>query len=467
MASVEQILEAVTSAAAIKDGLRRTRELYRYLSPASLSSTPMHHPQECCNTETPHGGFDQTPSLIPFVQLAALRCNTSKAFLNVIDSDTMYFLAQVSKRPHDCLSDTPMFESSEDASLVGCSTFSLNGRICDLKIRLQADEECRYPCLTIPDLSKDVRFSNLDIVAGGPKFRFYAGTPITTKDGINIGTIAVMDTQPRERLSPDEEQCLCETAAHGMDYLDLNRETIEGRQSRRMGSALNSFVAGESSLEEEVEIKGPMKQPSMRSLYAIEESVSVSHTPNQSKAPRRRATRKKRSSDDKEKCIAEKRQYTEERRSSASDKSDGAVSSPTNSIEEASETSQKQQEDAIQETEELNSRTHSKTFARAANLLREALELGSHGGVLFVGVTADTGIPTFLSDVKMSSIDESSSTGNDFCPEKVALAKLAEVIKSPTIMRHSNSVPASTLASSTMKMPLHEGHTPLRTVVSS
>jgi hypothetical protein len=49
----------------------------------------------------------------------------------------------------------------------------------------------------------------------------------------------------------------------------------------------------------------------------------------------------------------------------------------------------------------------------------------------------------------------------------VALAKLAEVIKSPTIMRHSNSVPASTLASSTMKMPLHEGHTPLRTVVSS
>ena len=382
MALVEDISDAVSSPSWTKEGMRRTRELYRYLTPATLSSTPRPHPRVLKENDTVYDAPNITPSLLPFVQLVALRCDTAKAMLNVIDKDTMYFLAQASKRSQDGPKDMPMFESSEDSVLMGCSSVPLSGRVCELTIRMHPNEKCRYPFFTIPDMSKDPRFASLDVVANEPNFKFYCGTPITTRDGINIGSLAVMDTQPREKLSDDEEQCLGETAAHIMKYLELNREAIEGRQARRMGYALSSFVAGKSTLAD-VKSEGSMKRPLAQSLYGIDEAVSKSRSHTLPQPPRRRNKRKRLSA--------------QERRRSIVDNSDSAFSSTT-SDHEGSELSTKDQEESADEMEELESRSHSKTFARAANLVREALEIGNDGGVLFVGVTADSTIPTFISD---------------------------------------------------------------------
>lgn len=56
--------------------------------------------------------------------------------------------------------------------------------------------------LVVEDAKDDVRFVENPLVTGIFGLRFYAGAPVTTPDGYQIGTIAVMDTEPQ---SPDTE----------------------------------------------------------------------------------------------------------------------------------------------------------------------------------------------------------------------------------------------------------------------
>src|SRR5689334_19870629 len=59
------------------------------------------------------------------------------------------------------------------------------------------DTFCRFALegsapLVIPDATKDHRVSNNPYVAGDPNIRFYAGVPLRTKDGHNIGTVCAI-----------------------------------------------------------------------------------------------------------------------------------------------------------------------------------------------------------------------------------------------------------------------------------
>lgn len=51
--------------------------------------------------------------------------------------------------------------------------------------------------LVIEDLTNDPRFQNNPLVTQAPNLRFYAGAPLIDRDGFALGTIAVVDTQPR------------------------------------------------------------------------------------------------------------------------------------------------------------------------------------------------------------------------------------------------------------------------------
>ncbi len=90
--------------------------------------------------------------------------------------------------------------------------------------------------LVICDASADPRFAQNPYVVDEPHVRFYAGAPLRTPEGHAIGTLCVMDREPR---SFDEEQVaiLGDLAQIVMEGLELrllaNTDALTGALSRR------------------------------------------------------------------------------------------------------------------------------------------------------------------------------------------------------------------------------------------
>ncbi len=57
--------------------------------------------------------------------------------------------------------------------------------------------------LIVNDASKDPRFSDNPLVTGAPHIRFYAGIPIHAPNGLPVGTLCAIDSEPRE-LTPQQ-----------------------------------------------------------------------------------------------------------------------------------------------------------------------------------------------------------------------------------------------------------------------
>lgn len=67
--------------------------------------------------------------------------------------------------------------------------------------------------LVVPDAQGDPRFNDNPLVLGPPFIRFYAGAPIRLADGHAIGTVCVVDHQPRPDFSQRDAERLASIAA--------------------------------------------------------------------------------------------------------------------------------------------------------------------------------------------------------------------------------------------------------------
>lgn len=76
--------------------------------------------------------------------------------------------------------------------------------------------------MEVADTLRDARFAQHPLVLEGPKIRFYAGMPLVLADGLVIGTLCVMDCDPKQ-LSPEQRQSLEELAATVVALLEAKR----------------------------------------------------------------------------------------------------------------------------------------------------------------------------------------------------------------------------------------------------
>lgn len=84
----------------------------------------------------------------------------------------------------------------------------------------------------VTDGLTDARTVANPLVRGELGVRFYAAAPITTPDGYRLGTINVIDTEPRE-VTEQETQTLRDLAAIVMDELELRLAAIREVQRER------------------------------------------------------------------------------------------------------------------------------------------------------------------------------------------------------------------------------------------
>src|SRR4051794_18995868 len=87
----------------------------------------------------------------------------------------------------------------------------------------------------VTDAAVDPRTLANPLVAGEFGLRFYAGVPLTTRDGYNLGTLCVIDHEPRE-VTEGDLATLTDLAGLVMNELELRleaRRTIEREERLR------------------------------------------------------------------------------------------------------------------------------------------------------------------------------------------------------------------------------------------
>jgi PAS domain S-box-containing protein len=112
--------------------------------------------------------IDKKHELDGIVKLAAEICNTSVALITILDDQTQFI----------------KFRFGYDQQQTKREDSFCHHTIQD------------YNIFEIPDASRDERFINNPLVTGDPNIRFYAGYPLTTRDGHNLGSLCVIDNQP-------------------------------------------------------------------------------------------------------------------------------------------------------------------------------------------------------------------------------------------------------------------------------
>jgi diguanylate cyclase (GGDEF)-like protein/PAS domain S-box-containing protein len=91
----------------------------------------------------------------------------------------------------------------------------------------------------VPDALEDPRFVCNPFVQGEPELRFYAGAVIRTDEGLPLGTVCVLDTQPRPQgLTREQSETLVALAGSSMNLLKLRRAEKSISQERQSFATL-------------------------------------------------------------------------------------------------------------------------------------------------------------------------------------------------------------------------------------
>lgn len=190
-------------------------------------------------------------TLTAFAQLAALRLNVRRAMVSLIDSKHQYILAEAT-RTLSLVDDTRHAEG--DALWLGTTSLAREDAVCQCSFTRQytvTDEDGHTITATaavMPDCRLDDDYKDKPYVIQEPGVRFYAGVPIRSRSGHNIGVYAVSHDAPRDPLTYDELRFMQDIAVAVMDHLEWARDRVDRYKGERMVRGMADFIEGAPSM---------------------------------------------------------------------------------------------------------------------------------------------------------------------------------------------------------------------------
>ncbi|KAJ5917873.1 hypothetical protein N7454_010248 [Penicillium verhagenii] len=369
---------------------RQAREVYRYFQPANpaalnaawlplgddsssvtglsaANSTAPDLPKPGTTAvEAPSVLSSPNTTLTSFAQLAAQHLNAQRAFITILNRDAQFIIAEATKTTP--IGKPELLVGEQARLFAGTSTLQSPWNVCQETVATSPDtQDGKYPLLVINDLAQEERFKHLPFVDGEPHSRFYAGTPLTTDKNINVGCLFVLDPHPRDGLSEVQKDALGTVAAMVMDYMHISRQAVEGRRASRLSQGLHLFVDGHSSFPSNVH----MSRSNSVSSHSSSRRSSYFRT-SRSTSSRKSGSEPHAEVDDADSQIEETRSLSR----GSNTNPDGAISpkdtTPFRPLQQAGSDSS------------ISSSSNDWIFQRAANLLRQGLELNGASGVMFL-----------------------------------------------------------------------------------
>jgi signal transduction histidine kinase/AmiR/NasT family two-component response regulator len=102
------------------------------------------------------------------------------------------------------------------------------------------------PIFVVNDLTENCRTQDQPYVTAFPYGRFYAGVPITSPAGINIGAYCILDDDSRDGISERDATFMSDMARTIMTHLETIRAQSDRQRGTKMVKGLGRFVQASS-----------------------------------------------------------------------------------------------------------------------------------------------------------------------------------------------------------------------------
>ncbi|KAF2627452.1 hypothetical protein BU25DRAFT_458778 [Macroventuria anomochaeta] len=181
-------------------------------------------------------------SLNDRVELTIVRLAVQGAFLVLIDDNRLHFIVDGHRVDADDNLSRVEFDSGEGAWLHVGEKDRPTWASLFREIVAVNPGSASERVFSIPALQRDPRTCNLSAVSEPAQLSFFAGVPMTSKNGHNIGAICVVNRTERPPLSTSEAGFLADTARRCMDLLELARERGFYNRCTAMQDELDIFL---------------------------------------------------------------------------------------------------------------------------------------------------------------------------------------------------------------------------------
>lgn len=180
---------------------------------------PDNEPERLANLHTYHIlDTAQEQNWDDLVELAAYICETPISAISFVDQQRQWFK----------------------------SSKGLQTRETDRNIAFCAHAILQTEPLIVPNALEDPRFKHNELVLHEPEIRFYAGAPIISAEGYELGSICVLDRQPRE-LKPPQIEALKALSRQVSSLLNLHKQNLDLQTAKakaeKLTQAKSDFIA--------------------------------------------------------------------------------------------------------------------------------------------------------------------------------------------------------------------------------